>query len=107
MGLWDEGLLAALADHAGVARVAAIGTVLAVHLVAGEAGYGSTAAAAVAARLKAHGLGGGGGGGVGAAAAGGGVYARPLGDVVYLMLTPTSVPGRDGPRLQRALLDCL
>jgi dethiobiotin synthetase/adenosylmethionine--8-amino-7-oxononanoate aminotransferase len=107
VGLWDEGLLAALADHAGVARVAAIGTVLAVHLVAGEAGYGSTAAAAVAARLKAHGLGGGGGGGVGAAAAGGGVYARPLGDVVYLMLTPTSVPGRDGPRLQRALLDCL
>jgi len=45
--------------------------------------------------------------GMNGAVEGGGVYARPLGDVLYLMLTPTSVPGRDGPRLQRALLACL
>ena len=107
--LWDGGLLQALADHPAVARVAAIGTVLAVHLgtPGGEGGgYGSAAAATVAGRLRAY-REGGGGGGAGGGGDGGGVYARPLGDVLYLMLTPTSVPGADGPRLQRALLACL
>jgi len=106
VGLWDEGLLSTLADQPSVSRVAAIGTVLAVHLRAGDGGYGSTAAAAVAGRLRVHG-GGVVGMGMNGAVEGGGVYARPLGDVLYLMLTPTSVPGRDGPRLQRALLACL
>jgi bifunctional dethiobiotin synthetase / adenosylmethionine---8-amino-7-oxononanoate aminotransferase len=119
--LWDGGLTASLADHPSVARVAAIGTVLAVHLRADTAGYGSDAAAGVAARLRSSGAVGGSGGGGGSgfsssssassasasASASWGVYARPLGDVLYLMLTPTSVPGRDGPRLQRALLDSL
>jgi dethiobiotin synthetase/adenosylmethionine--8-amino-7-oxononanoate aminotransferase len=104
--LWDSALTTALADHASVARVVAIGTVLAVHLRSSTGtGYGSTAAAAVADRLRFAGAGGSGGDGGGAA--GWGVYARPLGDVLYVMLTPTSVPGADGPRLQRALLSCL
>lgn len=54
------------------------GTVLAVELQpapGGQRGYASSGAATVAARLRAR-----------------GVFARPLGNVAYLMVTPTTRP---------------
>ena len=70
--LWDEAAVVALSRHPRVRGVVPLGTVLALQLRADDgAGYGSNAAAAVVARLRAA-----------------GVYARPLGDVVYLMATP-------------------
>ncbi|EFN56014.1 hypothetical protein CHLNCDRAFT_145418 [Chlorella variabilis] len=70
--LWDEAAVAALSSHPGVAAVVPLGTVLAVQLQAEDGGgYASGAAAAVVARLRRR-----------------GVYGRPLGDVVYLMVTP-------------------
>ena len=54
------------------------GTVLAVELQpppGGQRGYASSGAAALAARLRAL-----------------GVFARPLGNVAYLMVTPTTRP---------------
>ncbi len=71
--LWEVGRLAALSQRPEVQRVMAIGTVFALELRSDQAGYGSNAAAAVVQRLRAE-----------------GVYARPLGNVVYLMLTPLS-----------------
>jgi dethiobiotin synthetase/adenosylmethionine--8-amino-7-oxononanoate aminotransferase len=50
------------------------------------AGYGSTEAKPVTAWLRAH-----------------GVYARPLGNVVYFMVTPTTAP-QQCTRLLRSLL---
>lgn len=67
------GRLAALSQRPEVQRVVALGTVFALELRSEQAGYGSNAAAAVVQRLRAI-----------------GVYARPLGNVVYLMLTPLS-----------------
>jgi dethiobiotin synthetase/adenosylmethionine--8-amino-7-oxononanoate aminotransferase len=83
--LWPPARVAALAARPGVAGVVALGSVLAVELQAAEAGYGSGAAAAAVARLRAR-----------------GVYARPLGNVVYLMVTPMTRAARC-----EALLDAL
>lgn len=71
--LWDEGAVAALSRHPSVRSVVSLGTVLAVQLkpLDGTTGYGSNAAAAVVRRLRSK-----------------GVFGRPLGDVVYLMVTP-------------------
>ncbi len=71
--LWDEGAVAALSRHPSVRSVVTLGTVLAVQLqpLDGTTGYGSNAAAAVVRRLRSK-----------------GVFGRPLGDVVYLMVTP-------------------
>lgn len=72
--LWDESAVDALSRHPSVKGVVPLGTVLAVQLQAeagGPGGYASNAAAAVVQRLR-----------------GMGVFARPLGDVVYLMVTP-------------------
>ena len=55
----------------------------------GSGGYTATASALVAASLRRR-----------------GVYARPLGDVVYLMVTPVSAAGV-GRGLQRVLLEAL
>ena len=91
--LWCEAGLRHIVDHPSVDRAFALGTVLAVHLASDTTGYASTASAAVTARLRE-----------------GGIYARPLGDAVYLMQGPTSDPagGRaQGRRLQAALLAAL
>ena len=109
--LWDQGLLERIAGHGRVRRAHAIGTVLAVELrdeprrgeIEGKGGgkggekpgekqkgnYTATASALVAASLRRR-----------------GVYARPLGDVVYLMITPVSAVGV-GAGLQRVLLEAL
>ena len=75
--LWDEAAVAALSAHPRVRGLISLGTVLAVRLRAddGAEGYASNAAAGVVARLRQR-----------------GVYARPLGDVVYLMVTPMTDP---------------
>ena len=108
--LWDQALLERLAAHGRVRRAHAIGTVLAVELrerreegekEGGKEGgkeepemktkgsYTATASALVAASLRRR-----------------GVYARPLGDVVYLMVTPVSAAGV-GRGLQAVLLEVL
>lgn len=90
--LWCEAGLDKIAHHPAVDRCFAIGTVLAAHLATppGTAsGYASSASARVVAAL-----------------ARAGVYARPLGDAVYLMRAPTSEPER-GAALQAALLRAL
>ncbi|KAL4451869.1 hypothetical protein ABPG75_007531 [Micractinium tetrahymenae] len=70
--LWDSKAVAALSSHPAVRGVVPLGTVLAVQLRADDSsGYASNAAAAVVRRLR-----------------GMGVYGRPLGDVVYLMVSP-------------------
>jgi dethiobiotin synthetase/adenosylmethionine--8-amino-7-oxononanoate aminotransferase len=71
--LWDEAAVAALSQHPLVQGVVPLGTVLAVQLRSedGAGGYASNAAAAVVRRLRQV-----------------GVFGRPLGDVVYLMVTP-------------------
>lgn len=102
--LWDQDLLEELAGHARVRRAHAIGTVLAVELREEKkekekdgkkkekdqkGNYTATASSLVAASLRSR-----------------GVYARPLGDVVYLMVTPVSGVGV-GQGLQRKLLEAL
>ena len=69
----DAGALDALSRHPGVHSVVPLGTVLAVklHAADGAGGYASNAAAGVVRRLRSL-----------------GVYGRPLGDVVYIMVTP-------------------
>jgi len=85
--LWPEARVQALSHHPSVSRVICMGTVLAVELVVaeGEAGYASGVARTVTTRLR-----------------GKGVYARPLGNVVYVMVTPTS-----SPATTQGLLDAL
>lgn len=75
--LWPPAAVAALSGHAAVERVVCLGTVLAVELRVPEEerGYASGAARRVAQRLRRE-----------------GVYARPLGNVAYLMCTPTTAP---------------
>lgn len=84
--LWDETVVARLSHHPLVARVLAIGTVVAVEIAAqgGSAPTGQPAyatgglAVEVARRLR----------------SGHGIYCRPLGPVVYLMVPPTAERGR-------------
>lgn len=75
--LWRADRAAALAAHPRVARAVAVGTVLAVQLRGGGAGggYGSDACARLVRGLRSR-----------------GVLARPLGDVVYLMVSPMAPP---------------
>lgn len=73
--MWDEEGVTALSNLPGVARVVALGSVLAVELKPHDAGdgggYDSTATARIVRRL-----------------ADAGVYARPLGNVLYVVVTP-------------------
>jgi bifunctional dethiobiotin synthetase / adenosylmethionine---8-amino-7-oxononanoate aminotransferase len=89
--LWDPEQVHALSNHEAVDRVVCLGCVLAAELkvAAGAAGYSSGAAKAVTQKLRAR-----------------GVYARPLGNVVYLMVTPTTKPETAG-ELLTALQACL
>lgn len=74
--LWDAAAVARLSHHPAVERVVAIGTVLAVDLKAqGGGGYSSSASQGLVRDLRARGL-----------------FARPLGSVVYVMVPPTSAP---------------
>ena len=70
--LWDKNRVTALSLRSDVEGVMCIGTILAVSLKAGDAGYSSAAAAGVVQKLRNE----------------YNVYARPLGNVVYLMVTP-------------------
>lgn len=75
--LWDQETIRSISHNPGVTRVVALGTVVAVEIDAsgggggGGAGYRSDAAVGVVKALGAC-----------------GVYARPLGNVVYIMVTP-------------------
>eukprot|EP00884_Botryococcus_braunii_P003233 jgi/Botrbrau1/12910/Bobra.0299s0021.1 len=82
---WDSALLNDVSHHPRVLRVVHLGTVVAVHLRPreGAGGYASGEAAAVTWALR-----------------GAGIYARPLGNVVYLMVTPTTLPETAAPLLQ-------
>ena len=82
--LWPPARVAALSTRPAVARTVAMGTVLALELrtpagsaaTAAAGGYASDAARMLAARLRSE----------------QGVYARPLGPVLYLMVGPASPP---------------
>lgn len=89
--LWQVDAVVALSHHDAVERVVALGTVLAVELKVppGQGGYSSNVARKVTDRLRRR-----------------SVYARPLGNVVYLMCTPTSDPA-SLRELVSALLQCL
>jgi dethiobiotin synthetase/adenosylmethionine--8-amino-7-oxononanoate aminotransferase len=73
--LWCPARTAALAAHPSVQRSLCLGTVFAAELVASSPGYASHAAQDVVRRLR-----------------GRGVYARPIGNVVYLMVSPMAQP---------------
>ena len=80
--LWDEAVVARLSHHPLVARVLAIGTVVAVEIAtqggvapSGQPAYATGGLAVeVARRLR----------------SGHGIYCRPLGPVIYLMVPPTA-----------------
>jgi dethiobiotin synthetase/adenosylmethionine--8-amino-7-oxononanoate aminotransferase len=74
--LWDDEIVNEISHQRSVQRVVALGTVVAVELVSGvdsggQPGYGSNAAAKVVQSLLNE-----------------GINARPLGNVVYIMVTP-------------------
>ncbi|KAK2077256.1 hypothetical protein QBZ16_004890 [Prototheca wickerhamii] len=71
LSLWGENTMRELSHLPGVKRVSGLGTVVAVELEVPDAGYASNAAEGVLARLRAR-----------------DVFARPLGNTVYLMCTP-------------------
>jgi dethiobiotin synthetase/adenosylmethionine--8-amino-7-oxononanoate aminotransferase len=75
---WDAAGAARLSRLPRVARVVALGSVLAAELAAeGAGGYASGAAAGAVAKLREL-----------------GVHARPLGNVVYVMVTPSTGRGQ-------------
>jgi bifunctional dethiobiotin synthetase / adenosylmethionine---8-amino-7-oxononanoate aminotransferase len=75
--IWEHNALIEMSQHPAVKRVVPLGTVLAVELAVpkGAGGYASTVSRAVAECLRER-----------------GVYARPLGNVAYVMCTPTTIP---------------
>lgn len=76
LSLWDEQEVDRLSHHTAVSRVVAIGTVLAVEVSSGSArGYAAGGTAVqVARQLRSR----------------HGIFCRPLGPVVYLMVPPTA-----------------
>jgi len=68
---WNSEAIAELSHRPDLERVISLGTLLVVELKSSEAGYTSNAAAGVIEGLRKR-----------------GVYARPLGNVVYIMVTP-------------------
>lgn len=89
--LWPQEAITSMSHNAAVQRVVPLGTVLAVELKVpeGAGGYASGAARAVATRMRRM-----------------GVYARPLGNVAYVMCTPTTSEG-DAQWLMHQLEACL
>lgn len=73
--LWDPVRVGHVAAHPSVVRVICIGTVFAAELAAPVSGYASHAAQDVVRRLRHR-----------------GIYARPLGNVVYLIVSPMARP---------------
>jgi dethiobiotin synthetase/adenosylmethionine--8-amino-7-oxononanoate aminotransferase len=107
--LWEPALVEAVRVAPGVARVVCIGTVFAAELqpLAGSAGYQSNAARGVVKRLRKHGarwrhrgcsL-----ASLAHTRVRAGIFARPLGNVIYLMVTPLAPPATCA-RLLTALL---
>lgn len=68
---WCENYAKEMSTFENVERVTVIGTVLAVEMKSGQSGYAATGSSEVVAKLKEK-----------------GIFARPLGNVVYLMVTP-------------------
>ena len=70
--LWDDDAVKGLSRRRNVKGVVCIGTIVAVELSARDEGYASSAASGVVQQLRER----------------HNVYARPLGNVVYMMVTP-------------------
>ncbi|CAI5963000.1 unnamed protein product [Closterium sp. NIES-65] len=87
--LWDPSLVEKISCHPLIQRVLPIGTVFVAELKTDAAGYGSSAAKGLLSRLRQH-----------------GIYARPLGNVVYFMCGPFT-PASTCSRLLRILLALL
>ena len=73
--LWDEEAVRQISRMPSVERAIAIGTVFAAAVRTASRGYASTATRELVRRLQAH-----------------GIRARPLGNVVYMMCSPTTDP---------------
>lgn len=75
--IWDEELVNKISMHPQIKRLMVLGTVFAVELQThgSNAGYASTVATSLLQKLRED-----------------GVYARPLGNVIYLMCGPCSSP---------------
>jgi bifunctional dethiobiotin synthetase / adenosylmethionine---8-amino-7-oxononanoate aminotransferase len=89
---WPADALQTLSEHPAVRQLWALGSVMAVELATpdgGLGGYASHAARGVVAALRQR-----------------GVFARPLGPTVYLMVTPFS-PVTEAAWLLRTLAACL
>ena len=69
--LWDQDRIESMSHLPRVKGIFSLGTVVSVQLESDESGYQSGAAAAVARALRDR-----------------NIYARPLGDVIYIMVTP-------------------
>jgi len=90
--MWPNCQVVALSNHPAVRRVVALGTVLVIELKEPEGsvgGYTSQASKPVVAALRKH-----------------GIFARPLGNVVYFMVTPTT-DVKKCAMLASTLLKCL
>ena len=89
--LWPKEVVLELSHHEAVRRVVPLGTVLIVELNDGDGagGYQSSASKPVIAALRQH-----------------NIFARPLGNVVYLMVTPTTDAAKCA-HLASTLLKCL
>jgi dethiobiotin synthetase/adenosylmethionine--8-amino-7-oxononanoate aminotransferase len=88
--LWDQSKLKFLSNMPAVKGLFALGTVISVQLeTANQSGYESNAAEELAAKLNEK-----------------SIYARPLGDVIYIMVTPFTSRSTCDDLLQK-LVDCL
>lgn len=81
---WSMDAASQLSNHPLVAGVVAAGSVLAVEVQGASGGYLSTAAAGVVQALRQR-----------------GVFCRPLGGVVYIMVTPTTPAAKCEELLQK------
>eukprot|EP00898_Chlorokybus_atmophyticus_P000065 jgi/Chlat1/1059/Chrsp110S08633 len=75
--LWDTSLAHNISSLSNVQRVTYLGTVFAVELCSEARGYASSSATVIIKRLRRK-----------------AIYARPLGNVVYIMCAPTTPPSR-------------
>jgi adenosylmethionine-8-amino-7-oxononanoate aminotransferase len=89
--LWPQEGITSMSHNPAVERVVPLGTVLAVEMKVpeGAGGYASDTARAVASRMRRM-----------------GAYTRPLGNVAYVMCTPTTSEG-DAHWLMHQLEACL
>lgn len=92
--IWSRDFVTSLSHHPRLSHVICLGSVLAINLVANDAGYSSMVATKVLDKLRAGTI------------EDGGVMARPLGSVVYFMASQVTTK-ETAERVQRLILSSL